>query len=444
MLMQHYSKITSATVTAVNPPHEIIDGGLLRFLTCGNVDDGKSTLIGRLLYDTKSILTDTLHSLKRTSEKRGLDAVDLSLLTDGLQAEREQGITIDVAYRYFSTGSRKYIIADAPGHEQYTRNMVTAASTANLAIILVDARKGVQTQTLRHATITRLMGIPHIIVAVNKMDLVAYDESVYESIKSDFLETVARLGVAGRAQDVAFVPISALNGDLVVDRGEAMSWYEGPTLLEMLEESPAAHTEVAESFRFPVQYVCRPQVAGDQELHDYRGYMGRVESGEVRVGDEVVVLPSGRRTRVRSIELGGQELEAAIHEQSVTLLLEGDQDVSRGDLIVKAGEEPEVLKEFDAMLCWLEEQSSVPRRKYILRHTTRETRAIVADIEYRLDINTRERESGERLLMNDIAKVRIKVQQALAVDGYDDNRATGAFILIDEVTNNTVAAGMIL
>lgn len=265
-----------------------IDNGLLRFLTCGSVDDGKSTLIGRLLFDTKTILADTLNAIEKTSAKRGMSAVDLSLLTDGLQAEREQGITIDVAYRYFSTGRRKYIIADAPGHEQYTRNMVTAASTANLAIILIDARKGVLTQTRRHSYLASLVGIPHLVVAVNKMDLVDYDQAVFERIKGEYLEFAAKLGI----RDVRFIPISALEGDMIVDRGERLSWYDGPTLLDILENAPAAHTEQAEDFRFPVQFVCRPQESANPELHDYRGFMGRVESGEVAVGDAVTVLPS--------------------------------------------------------------------------------------------------------------------------------------------------------
>jgi sulfate adenylyltransferase subunit 1 len=417
-----------------------IDNGLLRFLTCGSVDDGKSTLIGRLLYDTKTILADTLHAIARTSERRGLEAVDLSLLTDGLQAEREQGITIDVAYRYFSTGRRKYIIADAPGHEQYTRNMVTAASTANLAIILIDARKGVLTQTRRHSYLAHLVGIPHIIVAINKMDLVDYDRTTYERIRSDYLEFAATLGIG----DVRFIPLSALNGDMIVDRGERLGWYQGPTLLDILENAPTAHSERDEAFRFPVQFVCRPQKSGDPKLHDYRGFMGRVESGEIAVGDEVLVLPSEQRTRVKAIEIYGTSLPRAIAEQSVTLLLEDEVDVSRGDMIVRAQKSALVTRRIEAMLCWLGEAPLDPQRKYLIRQTTRETRAAVEAIGYRLDINSLQQMPAERLGMNDIARVFFKLAQPLCVDTYADNRSTGAFIVIDETNNNTVGAGMIL
>ncbi|MFZ5510812.1 MAG: sulfate adenylyltransferase subunit CysN [Pseudomonadota bacterium] len=414
-----------------------IDNGLLRFLTCGSVDDGKSTLIGRLLYDSKSILADTLHAIERTSKKRGLEAVDLSLLTDGLQAEREQGITIDVAYRYFSTGRRKYIIADAPGHEQYTRNMVTAASTANLAIILVDARKGVLTQTRRHSYIAHLVGIPHLVIAINKMDLVGYSREVFERIKAEYLDFAGKLGIA----DVRFIPISALVGDMVVERGDSLNWYEGPTLMEILETAPAAHSEKPEKFRFPVQYVCRPQSA---EYHDFRGYMGQVESGEIAVGDEVLVLPSGLTTRVKDIQLYGQSLSLAISEQSVTLLLEDDIDISRGDMVVKPAEAPASVKQVEAMVCWLGETPLDLNRKYLVRHTTRETKALVAGIAHRLDINELTQTPAARLSMNDIGKVTLRLAQPLFVDPYRENRATGAFIIIDEATNNTVGAGMIL
>ncbi len=413
------------------------DAGLLRFLTCGSVDDGKSTLIGRLLYDSKSILADTLHAIERTSKKRGLEAVDLSLLTDGLQAEREQGITIDVAYRYFSTGTRKYIIADAPGHEQYTRNMVTAASTANLAIILVDARKGVLTQTRRHSYIAHLVGIPHLVVAVNKMDLVGYSREVFEQIRKAYLDFAASLGI----RDVRFIPLSALNGDMVVERGERLGWYDGPTLMALLESAPAAHSEARENFRFPVQYVCRPRTT---EHHDFRGYMGRVESGEIAVGDEVQVLPSGRTTRIREIRLFDQSLPQATSERSVTLLLEDEVDISRGDMIVSPASTPIVAKQIEAMVCWLAETPLESGRKLLLRHTTRETKALVAAIEYRQDINELKRISGGRLAMNDIGSITFKLAQPLFVDRYRDNRSTGAFILIDEATNNTVGAGMIV
>ncbi|CAI07602.1 ATP sulfurylase, large subunit [Aromatoleum aromaticum EbN1] len=415
------------------------DHGLLRFLTCGSVDDGKSTLIGRLLFDSKTILADTLNAIEKTSAKRGMTAVDLSLLTDGLQAEREQGITIDVAYRYFSTGTRKYIIADAPGHEQYTRNMVTAASTANLAIILVDARKGVLTQTRRHSYLASLVGIPHLLVAINKMDLVDYDAAVYERIRADYLAFAAKLGI----KDVRFIPLSALNGDMIVDRGERMGWYDGPTLLEILETVPAAHTEQAENFRFPVQFVCRPHDSANPELHDYRGFMGRVESGEIAIGDAVTVLPSGRMSSVRDIQIGGLSQRRAIHEQSVTLLLADEIDISRGDMIVKSAEQPQALKQIDATLCWLSETPMSPARTYLLRHTTREVKAKIAKIDYRLDVNTLEHEPVATLAMNDIANLTLKLAQPVFADPYTDNRATGAFIIIDESTNNTVGAGMI-
>jgi sulfate adenylyltransferase subunit 1 len=421
-----------------------IDNGLLRFLTCGSVDDGKSTLIGRLLFDSKTILADTLHAIERTSKKRGMDAIDLSLLTDGLQAEREQGITIDVAYRYFTTGTRKYIIADAPGHEQYTRNMVTAASTADLAIILIDARRGVLTQTRRHSYLTHLVGIPHLIVAINKMDLVDYSQEVFERIMADYLAFAAKLGIA----DVRFIPLSALNGDMVVDRGDRLDWYRGPTLIELLEAAStthAAHSEIfAEPFRFPVQFVCRPQDSARPELHDYRGFMGRVESGVVAIGDAVTVLPSGRQTRVKALEINSESLPRAFAEQSITILLDDEIDISRGDMLVKSGELPQVTRQIDAMLCWLSESPLDARRKYLIRHTTRETKAMLAGIEFRMDINSIERQAAEKLAMNDIAKVSFKLAQPIFADSYAQSRGTGAFIVIDESSNNTVGAGMIL
>jgi sulfate adenylyltransferase subunit 1 len=427
----------------MNAPINHQDNGLLRFMTCGSVDDGKSTLIGRLLFDTKTILADTLTQIEKTSRKRGMEAVDLSLLTDGLQAEREQGITIDVAYRYFSTGTRKYIIADAPGHEQYTRNMVTAASTANLAIILIDARKGVLTQTRRHSFLAHLVGIPHIVVAVNKMDLVDYDQAVFDRIRADYLAFAKEIGLQREGHDIRFIPMSALNGDMIVDRSDEMNWYNGPTLLDVLEAVPAAHTEKAESFRFPVQYVCRPQASDNPELHDFRGFMGRVESGEIAVGDAVTVLPSGRASKVKVIQLGNDKLDRAIHEQSVTLLLEDEIDISRGDMIVKSSEAREPVKQLDAMLCWLSETPLSPARTYIIRHTTRESKAKVGAIEYRIDVNTLEQQSVQGLGMNDIARISFRLAQPLCVDAYAENRATGAFIVIDESTNNTVGAGMV-
>lgn len=421
---------------------------LLRFMTCGSVDDGKSTLIGRLLFDTKTILADTLMQMERTSKKRGMEAVDLSLLTDGLQAEREQGITIDVAYRYFSTGTRKYIIADAPGHEQYTRNMVTAASTANLAIILIDARKGVLTQTRRHSYLAHLVGIPHIVVAVNKMDLVNYDQAIYDKICADYLAFATEIGLAqsksAAGNDISFIPMSALNGDMLVDRLENMPWYTGKTMIETLEATPPAHSEHAEPFRFPVQFVCRPHASDDPELHDFRGFMGRIESGEISVGDAVTVLPNGYQSKVKAIQLGESHLQSATTEQSITLLLEDEIDTSRGDMIVKSSEAQAPVKQIDAFVCWLSETPMSTARTYIVRHTTRESKAKVGSIQYKIDVNTLEQQATADLKMNDIAHITFKLAQPLMVDSYAVNRATGAFIVIDESTNNTVGAGMII
>ena len=416
---------------------------LLRFMTCGSVDDGKSTLIGRLLFDTKTILADTLTQISNTSKKRGMEAVDLSLLTDGLQAEREQGITIDVAYRYFSTGTRKYIIADAPGHEQYTRNMVTAASTANLAIILMDARKGVLTQTRRHSYLAHLVGIQHIVVAINKMDLVNYDQKIYDQYCADYLAFAEEIGLAG-ARDIRFIPMSALNGDMLVDRLDNMPWYTGETLLEMLEKAPAAHTEQSEEFRFPVQFVCRPHASADADLHDFRGFMGRIESGDIAVGDPVTVLPNGYQSTVKAIQIGEAQLTNAQTEQSVTLLLADEIDTSRGDMIVKTGSAIEPVKQIEAHVCWLSETPLSPARTYIIRHTTRESKAKVGTIAYKIDVNTLEHQATTDLKMNDIARMTFKLAQPLMVDSYSKNRATGAFIVIDESTNNTVGAGMII
>jgi sulfate adenylyltransferase subunit 1 len=424
---------------SVSPSLPENDHGLLRFLTCGSVDDGKSTLIGRLLFDTKTILADTLQAIEKTSTRRGLTAVDLSLLTDGLQAEREQGITIDVAYRYFSTGRRKYIIADAPGHEQYTRNMVTAGSTAHLAILLVDARKGILTQTRRHSYLAHLLEIPHLVVAINKMDLVGYDQAVFERICEEYRAFARTLGLP----DVRFLPMSALNGDMLVDRLDNLNWYEGPTLLDILENTAAEHTERPEAFRFPVQYVCRPQDSANPALHDYRGFMGRVESGEIAVGQAITVLPSGRTSRIKAIELGGQPHPRAIHEESVTLLLEDEIDISRGDMIVLSDEAPEPMKTLEATVCWLSETPLNPARTYLMRHTTREVKAKVAAIEHRIDINALDRVPATVLNVNDIGRVFMKLANPIVADPYERNRATGAFILIDESTNHTVAAGFI-
>jgi len=423
----------------------IQDNGLLRFMTCGSVDDGKSTLIGRLLYDTKAILTDTLSQIEKTSKKRGMEAVDLSLLTDGLQAEREQGITIDVAYRYFSTGTRKYIIADAPGHEQYTRNMVTAASTANLAIILIDARKGVLVQTRRHSYLAHLMNIPHIVVAVNKMDLIDYDQAKFDTIVAEYKAFIEKMGLFGEDRDIKFIPMSALNGDNVVDQGDAMPWYQGPALLDVLEAASGTDTdERVEPFRFPVQFVCRPQDSANPELHDYRGFMGRVESGSIKAGDAVTVLPSGRESRVKAVHIGGEPVEAGVSEQSITLLLEDEVDISRGDMIVKSSEVPEARKEIEAMMCWFAEAPLSPARTYLIRHTTRTSKAKLTSVAFKVDVNSQEHVEATTLAMNDIAKVSWKLAQPLFGDAYRENRATGAFIVIDESTNNTVGAGMLL
>jgi sulfate adenylyltransferase subunit 1 len=409
---------------------------LLRFITAGSVDDGKSTLIGRLLHDSKSIFEDQLSAITHTSHKRGMKDVDLSLLTDGLQAEREQGITIDVAYRYFATPKRKFIIADTPGHEQYTRNMVTGASTANLAIILIDARKGVLTQSRRHAYIASLVGIPHLIVAINKMDLVDYSYEVLERIQKDFAAFADRLGL----NNITYIPMSALNGDMVVERGDKLPWYEGVTLMNLLENIPIDHDINLEDFRFPVQLVCRPQT---EELHDFRGYMGRIESGYIHVGDAITVLPSGLTSRVKEIVTYDGFLTHAVAPQSVTLTIEDHLDISRGDMLVKTERLPRVTKEFKAILCWLSEQALDPKRKYLIKHSTRIVKALVKQIDYRVDVNTLNHETVDTLKMNDIGQVKLNVLQALVCDDYQSNHATGSFIIIDEASNNTVAAGMI-
>jgi sulfate adenylyltransferase subunit 1 len=409
---------------------------LLRFITAGSVDDGKSTLIGRLLHDSKSIFEDQLSAITNTSHKRGMKDVDLSLLTDGLQAEREQGITIDVAYRYFATPKRKFIIADTPGHEQYTRNMVTGASTANLAIILIDARKGVLTQSRRHAYLASLMGIPHMIVAINKMDLVDYSHEVLEKIQHDFSVFADKLGL----KNIVYIPMSALNGDMVVERGDKLPWYEGVTLMDLLENIPIDHDINLEDFRFPVQLVCRPQT---EELHDFRGYMGRIESGYISVGDAVTVLPSGLTSRIKEIVTYDGFLSHAVAPQSVTLTIEDHLDISRGDMLAKTGNVPRIVKEFEAMLCWLSEQALDPERKYLIKHSTRIVKTLVRKINYRVDVNTLNHETVDTLKMNDIGRVKLNVQQPLVCDDYQRNHATGSFIVIDEASNNTVAAGMI-
>ncbi len=418
--------------------HEtIVDNGLLRFLTCGSVDDGKSTLIGRLLYDSKAILADALDALAVSSRKRGLEEVDLSLLTDGLSAEREQGITIDVAYRYFSTGTRKYILADAPGHEQYTRNMVTGASTADLAIVLIDARKGVLPQTRRHLTLAQVMGVRHVVVAINKMDLVGYDEATYQRIRAAVEPLAAKLGVT----DLQFIPLSALKGDMVVDRGGQLGWYAGPTLMAYLEGLELGQEDLDAPFRFPVQLVCRPRT---EALLDYRGYQGRIESGSVARGDVVTILPSGIRTTVRRVEFFGRDLLRGVVGQSVTLHLSDEVDVSRGDLIAGSVEAPARTRDLNATLCWFSERPLDPMSRLILRHGTREVRANVTAVLGRMDLQTLESVPAEELTMNDIATVSLRLQQPIAADPHSWVRSGGCFILIDEATNATVAAGLVL
>jgi sulfate adenylyltransferase large subunit len=445
---------------------------LLRIATAGSVDDGKSTLIGRLLHDSKSILEDQLEHVAETSQRRGDGYLNLALLTDGLRAEREQGITIDVAYRYFQTGAaaglalsngngngdghvsgstvtahpgthaspgagRKFIIADTPGHEQYTRNMVTGASTADLSIVLVDARKGVSEQTRRHAYISSLLRIPHIVVAVNKMDLVGYSEDAFESIVEELTDWATRLDVP----DITFIPISALNGDNVVDRSENMPWYDGPPLLYHLEHVFIAADRNLEDVRFPVQWVIRPNT---DAFHDYRGYGGQVAGGVLKPGQEIVVLPSGKRTRLKSIDSYDGELEAAFPSMSVTLLTEDAVDISRGDMIAEPEDAPSVVRELDATICWMSERPLQQGGRYAIKHTTRAARVVVDRLEYRVDVNTFDHDhSATELGLNEIGRVHLRSSTALVVDPYTRNRTTGSFILIDETTNDTVGAGMI-
>jgi bifunctional enzyme CysN/CysC len=415
---------------------------ILRLATAGSVDDGKSTLIGRLLYDSKSIFEDQIEAVERTSRDRGEEYTNLALLTDGLRAEREQGITIDVAYRYFATPRRKFIIADTPGHIQYTRNMVTGASTADLAIVLIDARKGVLEQSRRHAFLTTLLRVPHLVLAVNKMDLVGYDQDVFEKIKDEFTSFAAKLDVG----DLTFIPISALHGDNVVERSGNMSWYDGPSLLHHLENLHIASDRNLIDVRFPVQYVIRPQASTDPELHDYRGYAGQVAGGVLKVGDEVMHLPSGLTTRIKRIDSAAGPVAEAFAPMSVTLLLEDDIDISRGDMICRPHNRPQVVQDVEAMICWMsDERTLTPRSKLVIKHTTRTARAMVRDLHYRLDVNTLHRhEDAERLELNEIGRVTLRVTQPLFADAYTRNRATGGFILIDEATNATVAAGMIM
>jgi sulfate adenylyltransferase subunit 1 len=411
---------------------------LLRFTTAGSVDDGKSTLIGRLLYDSKSIFEDQLDAVKKSSEYKGLDYLDLSLFTDGLKAEREQSITIDVAYRYFSTPKRKFIIADTPGHIQYTRNMVTGASTANLALILVDARNGVVEQTCRHSLIASLLKINHIIVCVNKMDLMNYDKDVYEKIVSDYKTFASKLEV----KDIQFIPISALAGDNVVERSDNMDWYEGSTLLYLLENIHIGSDNNHIDCRFPVQYVIRPQ---SDLNHDYRGYAGRIAGGVFKPGDDITVLPSGFTSKIKSIDTYEGPIEEAFAPMSVTITLENDIDISRGDMLVRAHNQPEIGQDIEVILCWLNNKPVNPSAKYIIMHTSRDAKAIIKEINYKIDINTLHRiENDKDLKMNDIARVKLRTTQPLFYDSYNRNRNTGSIILIDDGTKETVAAGMII
>ena len=411
---------------------------LLRFTTAGSVDDGKSTLIGRLLYDSKNIFEDQIQAVEESSKKRGDDHINLALLTDGLKAEREQGITIDVAYRYFATPKRKFIIADTPGHIQYTRNMVTGASTANLAIILVDARKGIVEQTCRHAFIANLLRIQHVIVAINKMDLVDYDEAVYESIIEKFKSFSSRLG---NFIDVTFIPISALNGDNVVDRSDNMAWYSGSTLLYHLESVYIGSDRNHVQARFPVQWVIRPH---SDEHHDFRGYAGRVAGGVFKPGDEVQILPSGFTSEIESIHTADGPMDEVFSPLSCSLLLKEDIDISRGDMIVKVNNPPLIGQDIEAMLCWFSDKKMMLRGKYSLRHTTKEVKAIVSDLQYKININTlRKIEDDKEFGMNEIGRVSIRTSSPIYFDSYENNRTTGSFILVDDMTNETVAAGMI-
>jgi sulfate adenylyltransferase subunit 1 len=410
---------------------------LLRLATAGSVDDGKSTLVGRLLHDTKSVLADQLEAVQAASRNRGLEQADLALLTDGLRAEREQGITIDVAYRYFATARRKFILADTPGHLQYTRNMVTGASTAQLAVLLVDARKGVLEQTRRHAVVSALLGVPHLVLAVNKMDLVGYDEQVFEGIAAEFTGYARGLGVP----DATAIPVSALVGDNVAERSATMPWYDGPTLLEHLEQVPVDEEPATRALRFPVQYVIRPQSA---EFPDYRGYAGRLTQGMVRVGDQVVVLPAGRRTTVTAIDTFDGELDMARHPQSVTLRLADDIDISRGDLICGAEEVPAPTQDLDATVCWLDERPLFPRQRVLVRHGTRTVRALVRQVADRLDIQTLLRtEQPGSLGLNEIGRVLIRTAEPLPVDRYVHHRTNGSFLVIDEADGSTLGAGMV-
>ncbi|MGE8503683.1 MAG: sulfate adenylyltransferase subunit CysN [Pseudomonas sp.] len=433
--MSHQSDLISEDILAYLAQHERKE--LLRFLTCGNVDDGKSTLIGRLLHDSKMIYEDHLEAITKDSKKVGTtgDEVDLALLVDGLQAEREQGITIDVAYRYFSTAKRKFIIADTPGHEQYTRNMATGASTCDLAIILIDARYGVQTQTRRHSFIASLLGIKHIVVAINKMDLKNFDQAVFEQIKADYLAFAEKINL--RPTTLEFVPMSALKGDNVVNKSERSPWYTGQSLMEILETVEVSGDRNFDDLRFPVQYVNRPNL-------NFRGFAGTLASGIVRKGDEVVALPSGKSSRVKSIVTFEGELEQAGPGQAVTLTLEDEIDVSRGDMLVHADNRPQVTDGFEAMLVWMGEEPMLPGKKYDIKRATSYVPGSIPSIVHRVDVNTLEQGAASELKLNEIGRVKVALDASIALDGYEYNRTTGAFIVIDRLTNGTVGAGMII
>jgi sulfate adenylyltransferase subunit 1 len=407
---------------------------LLRFITAGSVDDGKSTLIGRLLYDSKNILIDQLEALEKSTKNRDDGTVDLALLTDGLRAEREQGITIDVAYRYFSTPKRKFIIADAPGHVQYTRNMITGASNANLIIILVDARQGVVEQTRRHSIIASLLNIPHVVVAINKMDLVEYSQDVFNNIVIDYADVAKQLGL----KDITYIPISALNGDNIVDRSEKITWYDGVPLLDFLEQVKIDNDINLTDPRFQVQLVIRPQT---EELHDYRGYAGKVISGLYKKGDKVKVLPADIETTISKLEVGGVEVDEVFAPQSVTIQLADDIDISRGDTIVKADNLPVVKNEIDVLLCWMDDKPLIPGNKYYLQHNSRLVRTVVRNVEYKLDVNTLQQQPVEgNVKLNEVVKATIKTAVPLVYDSYEAISANGSAILVDETSNSTVAA----
>ena len=411
---------------------------LLRFITAGSVDDGKSTLIGRLLYDSKNILIDQLAALERSTKNRTNGSVDLALLTDGLRAEREQGITIDVAYRYFSTPKRKFIIADAPGHVQYTRNMITGASNANLIIVLIDARQGVVEQTRRHSIIASLLKIPHVVVAVNKMDLVEYSQDIFNNIVIEYAEVARQLGL----KDITYIPISALNGDNIVDRSANIDWYDGKALMEFLEEVKIDHDINLDDARFQVQFVIRPQT---EELHDYRGYAGRVISGVYKKGDKVKILPQDIESTISKLEIGGKEVEDVFAPQAAVIQLTDDIDVSRGDTIVRTNNTPQVNNELEALLCWMDDkQPLLPGNKYLLQHNSRLVRAAVKNVEYKLDVNTlQQRPPGENVKLNEVVKVTLKTAAPLVYDSYERLSENGSAVLIDETSNSTVAAVLI-